>query len=33
VFIAAPIVLYTGRTRLRRGEPEPVKAAGQTAVR
>jgi SecD/SecF fusion protein len=33
VFIAAPIVLYTGRTRLRRGEPEPEKPAGQTAVR
>ncbi|MCU0888110.1 MAG: protein translocase subunit SecD [Rubritepida sp.] len=33
VFIAAPIVLYSGRNRLRRGEPEPVKPAGQTAVR
>ena len=33
VFIAAPIVLYTGRTRLRRGEPEPEKPAGQTALR
>jgi preprotein translocase SecF subunit len=33
VFIAAPIVLFSGRNRLRRGEPEPVKAAGQTAIR
>ncbi|MCX8134312.1 MAG: protein translocase subunit SecD [Roseococcus sp.] len=33
VFIAAPIVLYTGRTRLRRGEAEAARASGQTAMR
>ncbi|MFN3448312.1 MAG: protein translocase subunit SecD [Roseococcus sp.] len=33
VFIAAPIVLYTGRTRLRRGETEAARAPGQTALR
>jgi SecD/SecF fusion protein len=33
VFIAAPIVLFSGRNRLRRGEPEPLRAPGQTAVR
>ena len=33
VFIAAPIVLFSGRKSLRRGEPEPVKPAGATAVR
>ena len=33
VFIAAPIVLYSGRRSLRRGEAEPVKPPGVTAVR
>ncbi|WP_027284742.1 protein translocase subunit SecD [Rubritepida flocculans] len=33
VFIAAPIVLYTGRTRLRRGEPEAARPPGRTALR
>nr|WP_314070116.1 protein translocase subunit SecD [uncultured Roseococcus sp.] len=33
VFIAAPIVLYTGRSTLRRGEAEPVAPKGQTAIR
>ncbi|MBS7811479.1 protein translocase subunit SecD [Roseococcus pinisoli] len=33
VFIAAPIVLYTGRGTLRRGEADPVAPKGQTAIR
>ena len=33
VFIAAPIVLFTGRKTLRRGEREPVAPKGQTAIR
>ena len=33
VFIAAPIVLFTGRNSLRRGEREPVAPKGQTAIR
>lgn len=33
VFIAAPIVLFSGRNSLRRGEPEPVAPKGQTAIR
>ena len=33
VFIAAPIVLFTGRKSLRRGEAEPAAPKGQTAIR
>jgi preprotein translocase SecF subunit len=33
VFIAAPIVLFSGRNSLRRGELEPVAPKGQTAIR
>ncbi|UPY35011.1 protein translocase subunit SecD [Sediminicoccus sp. KRV36] len=33
VFIAAPIVLFSGRNSLRRGEVEPVAPKGQTAIR
>jgi SecD/SecF fusion protein len=33
VFIAAPIVLFSGRNTLRRGESEPVAPRGQTAIR
>ncbi|MFL1461466.1 protein translocase subunit SecD [Roseococcus sp. DSY-14] len=33
VFIAAPIVLFSGRRSLRRGEPEAARHAGATAVR
>lgn len=33
VFIAAPIVLFSGRKSLRRGEPDPVAPKGQTAIR
>ncbi|WP_424813083.1 protein translocase subunit SecD [Roseococcus sp. YIM B11640] len=33
VFIAAPIVLFSGRHSLRRGEPAPAAPKGQTAIR
>ncbi|MDB5412023.1 MAG: bifunctional preprotein translocase subunit SecD/SecF [Rubritepida sp.] len=33
VFIAAPIVLFTGRNTLRRGEPDAGLPKGQTAIR
>ncbi|MDB5376152.1 MAG: protein-export rane protein SecF, partial [Rubritepida sp.] len=33
IFIAAPIVLFSGRNTLRRGEQEPVALKSQTAIR